>query len=50
MYLYFQNAGAIIGKGGTNIKRLRADVSIILTSVHIYDKFKRSHTSPEAMF
>lgn len=23
----FQNAGAIIGKGGTNIKRLRSDVS-----------------------
>jgi len=26
-YLFFQNAGAIIGKGGSNIKRLRSDVS-----------------------
>ena len=25
--VYFQNAGAIIGKGGANIKRLRTDVS-----------------------
>ena len=29
---FFQNAGAIIGKGGTNIKRLRADVSIDILS------------------
>lgn len=26
--IFFQNAGAIIGKGGSNIKRLRQDVSI----------------------
>ena len=25
--VYLQNAGAIIGKGGSNIKRLRTDVS-----------------------
>lgn len=30
-----QNAGAVIGKGGKNIKALRTDVSTLLFSLHI---------------
>lgn len=30
MILFFKNAGAVIGKGGKNIKSLRTDVSIYL--------------------
>lgn len=33
--LCFQNAGAVIGKGGKNIKALRTDVSI-KTTLHAY--------------
>ena len=38
IYVIFQNAGAIIGKGGSNIKRLRADVSIIFLTRFLLSK------------
>ena len=34
--LAFQNAGAIIGKAGANIKRLRSDVSAAFYTIHFY--------------
>lgn len=33
-FFVFQNAGAVIGKGGKNIKALRTDVSIKLLNKH----------------
>ena len=35
VFVLLQNAGAIIGKGGSNIKRLRVDVSVLLSVGHM---------------
>lgn len=38
-----QNAGAVIGKGGKNIKALRTDVSTRLFSLHILTLSTHTH-------
>lgn len=37
--VYFQNAGAVIGKGGKNIKALRTDVSIRVLYIFLVSFF-----------
>lgn len=39
LFCLFQNAGAVIGKGGKNIKALRTDVSIKVLNKQIHCMF-----------